>query len=217
LIFFTFNEPGTAFPNSPIMYEVEMKFRVDDLAGLEKRLAQYGVEFGGEVEENDQFYQHPSRDFVRTDEALRLRRRRLPDETMECFLTYKGPKIDSETKTRREIEIPLPDPESLDMILSALGFRRQGQVRKFRRRGELLYGDRQFDILLDRLPVLENRGATGTFVELETLAEEENLHEARQSLLELAAELGLSESIRTSYLGLLQMTAHGNRERSAAQ
>lgn len=186
------------------MFEVEIKFSVVDPDLLERRLTEFGVEFAPEIEEQDRFYQHPVRDFTRSDEALRLRRTRLPDGTEQTFLTYKGPKIDTETKTRREIEIPLSEPALLNDILLALSFEPKGHVRKFRRPGRLLFENRQFNVLLDRLPDLLEKGLPGTFVELETLTDETSLVQARQDLLGLARRLGLSDSIRTSYLGLLE-------------
>ena len=44
----------------------------------------------------------PCRDFAQTDEALRIRT--VGDTS---FVTYKGPKLDATTKTRRELELPL--------------------------------------------------------------------------------------------------------------
>ena len=52
----------------------------------------------------DCYYAHPVRDFAASDEALRLRQ-----VGENNYITYKGPKLDTTTKTRREIEISLPD------------------------------------------------------------------------------------------------------------
>ena len=83
--------------------EVEQKFRVDDLAALQRRLAELGARPGETQIQVDCYYAHPTRDFAATDEALRLRR-----IGPSNYITYKGPKLDETTKTRREIEIPLP-------------------------------------------------------------------------------------------------------------
>lgn len=186
------------------MFEVEMKFPVDDPDSFERRLSKLGVFLEGEVEERDQFYQHPSRDFMQTDEGLRIRRRIFSNGNRENFLTYKGPKLDKETKTRREIEVPLEQPDSWDEILEALSFEPKGIVRKFRRRGRLEYEGRCFEILFDRLPDLEKTASGGSFIELETIAVDiDSIEAARTALFLLARILGLSETIRTSYLGLL--------------
>jgi len=181
------------------MYEVEMKFQITSPSDFERMLESHGVVLGWPVEEFDRFYQHPSRDFAQTDEGLRLRRRMFADGTEECFLTYKGPKIDPLTKTRKEIDIRLEAVEPWHDILTALGFQPVAFVPKTRRRGHLAEGGRNFDVLLDLLP-----GGLGFFVELETFAEETDCDAARQALLDLAAKLGLGGSIRTSYLELLR-------------
>lgn len=82
------------------MYEVELKFRVDDPADLERRLVGLAARFREPVEQVDRYFAHPSRDFARTDEALRLRR--VGDDVA---VTWKGPRVDAATKTRQELEL----------------------------------------------------------------------------------------------------------------
>ena len=84
------------------MYEVEQKHRVRMSAVLVARLAERGVELENAIEQSDQYFAHPCRDFAKTDEALRIRV--VGDKS---FVTYKGPKLDKTTKTRHEIELPL--------------------------------------------------------------------------------------------------------------
>jgi adenylate cyclase class 2 len=179
-------------------YEVETKYRVEDPRAFEERLRKLGVELGAPCEESDQFYQHPSRDFSKTDEGLRIRR---TDE--HFFITHKGPKIDSKTKTRTELELPIDSPGeetglAWDTLLRALSFSPVAKVRKTRRRGTFLFQGRPFEITLDELPQL------GTFAELDTSASEDNLRSARDALLALADQLGLEGSpIRKSYLAMV--------------
>jgi len=182
------------------MYEVEMKFRVPNPLSFEESLRTLGCEFRETVEEIDQFYQHPQRDFVLTDECLRIRRR-LSNGTEEKFLTYKGPKIDRKTKTRRELEVRIDSEGMWEDILEALGFRRKATIHKFRRRCEWRVLDHRVEVCLDSLPDLKD----GNFVELEILASESDLEEKRKLIINLSEQLGLAESmsIQTSYLGLL--------------
>jgi len=184
-------------------FEVEIKFRIDDVQELERRLQQrFGdVEFGEPVMETDAFFQHPGRDFKHTDEALRLRNRELPDGTSEHSLTYKGPKIDTSTKTRQEIEIPITEPERWKSLLSALGFSPFASVQKFRRRMKPTVNQRYIEIVLDTLPALPE--SSRTFLELETLATAETFDECRTLILDLAGQLELGEPIRDSYLQLV--------------
>jgi adenylate cyclase class 2 len=186
-----------------VVYEVEMKFRVADVETFEDRLRMFGGTLGQMVEEVDRFYQHPQRDFSITDECLRIRCRKLPDGTEAKFLTYKGPKIDQETKTRREIEIRLDWREPWETMLELLGFQERDIVRKFRRRCELLISNQLVEVVLDFLPELEKRDGVGTFAELETIASESDWKEKRELIMNLAKDLGFSESIRISYLELL--------------
>lgn len=185
------------------MYEVEMKFRVVDVKTFEDRLRMFGGKLGQVVEEVDRFYQHPQRDFSVTDECLRVRRRKLPDGTEEKFLTYKGPKIDQETKTRREIEIRLDSQEPWETMLELLGFHEKDIVRKFRRRSELLISNQLVEVVLDFLPELEKSDGGGNFAELETIASESDWQEKRELIMNLSKDFGFSESIRASYLELL--------------
>ena len=180
------------------MYEVEMKFRVDDSAALKATLAELGCMPDSACEEFDRFFQHPSRDFVQTDECLRIRRRTLADGGVEQSLTYKGPKVDTATKTRREIEMPIDGSPQWFELLEALGFHEKATVRKQRRYGSLTFNGQHVEVLLDFLPDLDEH-----FVELEAIAEENEVAEKRRLVLDLAAKLGLTESIRTSYLGLV--------------
>jgi adenylate cyclase class 2 len=184
-------------------FEVEIKFRVNDIAELERRLQQFGgTEFGEPVTESDSFYQHPCRNFVQTDECLRLRNRVLPDGTSEHSLTYKGPKIDPSTKTRQEIEMTIAEPERWESLLTALGFCQSASVQKFRRRQRLTVNHRHVEIVLDTLPALPE--SARLFVEMEVLATEEELEECRVLILGIAEQLGLSDPIRDSYLKLVQ-------------
>ena len=116
-----------------MQYEVEQKFPVADLEAIQRRLAELGAAIPEPEEEVDLFFAHPARDFAATDEALRLRQK-----GGRGFVTYKGPKIDAATKTRRELELPLGDaPAAIAAwreMLEALGFRPAGEVRKSRRK-----------------------------------------------------------------------------------
>jgi len=183
-------------------FEVEIKYRITDITKLELQLRHWGGSgFGGEVTDCDTFFQHPCRDFVQTDECLRLRNRILSDGSSEHSLTYKGPKIDALTKTRQEIEIPIAEPHHWESLLNALGFCKSASLHKFRRRLTLTLNHRQIDFVFDTLPALPE--SSRLFLEMETLATEENLEECRTLLLDIAGQLGLSEPIQESYLNLV--------------
>jgi len=178
------------------MLEIEVKFRVDDFAALEARLKEWQAEACAERQDADAYFQAPHRDFAKTDEAFRLRR-----IGSASFITYKGPKIDAATKTRLEIEVPLAEgvqpAEDFEKLVHALGFRPVAIVRKQRRVFELARDGFELEICLDQVEQV------GHYVELEIVAEPNLLDQAKDVLLKTAAELGLAETERRSYLELL--------------
>jgi adenylate cyclase, class 2 len=177
-------------------YEVEMKFPLGGAMLSAERLRSLGAVVSDARVETDVYFAHPSRDFAQTDEALRIRRK-----GTENFVTYKGPKLDAATKTRHEIDLPLPPGESTasawtDMLL-ALGFTMVGEVRKSRRKTFVAWRGRRVELSLDEVEGL------GRYVELELVVEPEAMEAAKECIASLAAELGLSGSERRSYLELL--------------
>lgn len=185
------------------LFEVEIKFRISNITELEQQLQRRfgGTTFSAPVVENDSFFQHPCRNFVETDECLRIRERHFEDHSCLYFLTYKGPKIDTHTKTRQEIEMPLDEPELCKAMLTSLGFCHAASVQKFRRRMKLTVNNREVDVVFDTLPDLPE--SSRCFVELETMASANEVEACRSLLLDLAEQLALSEPIRDSYLKLV--------------
>lgn len=177
-------------------WEVERKFRVADVADVEQRLARLGATIEPPIEQCDQYFAHPARDFAKTDEALRIR-----SVGEENFLTYKGPKVDATTKTRRELELPLmlgaAAAADFAELLAALGFRPVLEVRKSRRTASVAWHGYHVEAALDDVAGL------GQFVELELQAAADGIDAASDALDSLAADLGLSADERRSYLELL--------------
>lgn len=178
------------------MLEIEIKYRADDLAALEKRLAAFGAQRVGQRDDADAYFNAPHRDFAQTDEALRVRH-----IGVKNFVTYKGPRIDPLTKTRSEIEVPLADGPEADgafqQILGRLGFRPVAIVRK--RRTVYQFNRDGFHVEA----CLDDVEQVGRFVELEVVADEAQLARARSLILRCADELGLTSSERRSYLEIL--------------
>lgn len=182
-------------------YEVEQKYRVSSHKPVVAALAVMDADIGESIEQIDCYYRHPVRDFAQTDEAFRLRS--VGDRN---YLTYKGPKLDQSTKTRREEEVRLADGhaarESCDAILRHLGFDPAATVHKHRVVATTKHHGHAVEIALDDVDHL------GHFVELEVSVEADTpdspaMDAAKQSLAELADELSLSEVERRSYLELL--------------
>ena len=148
------------------------------------------------VVQSDQYFAHPARDYAQTDEALRIR-----TVAGGSFVTYKGPKLDATTKTRRELELPLAETDAdgsqFAELLAALGFTPVETVRKTRREFRITHDGREVHGALDSVD------GVGTFVELELSADDASLDAARRVITALADQLQLGASERRSYLELL--------------
>jgi adenylate cyclase class 2 len=176
--------------------EVEQKHRVTDLAAFERLLAERGVAMGEPQEQSDRYFAHPCRDFAKTDEALRIRT--VGDAS---FVTYKGPKLDKTTKTRRELELPLsetdPAGDQFAELLSALGFTPVATVRKTRRAFYIEHDGQEVHGAMDDV------AGVGTFVELELASDDANFEAAKGIVAAVAAGLKLGPQERRSYLEML--------------
>jgi adenylate cyclase class 2 len=168
------------------MIEVEVKARApQDMA---ERIAALGATLLVVENHHDLYFNSPQRDFRCSDEALRIR---IKEEGAR--LTYKGPKLDQTTKSRLERTVKIDDPKQMEQILSSLGFALSAQVRKKRAK----YSYEGVVLALDEVEGL------GSFVEVEA-AGEGDYEEQRRKVLSIMSKLGLHESIRSSYLELLE-------------
>ena len=175
--------------------EVEQKFPISDQARLCEQLLSLGCQFHAPLEQADLYFAHPARNFAQTDEALRLRK-----SGDEACITYKGPKLDATTKTRRELELPISGEQGFERyreLLEALGFRSVMEVRKTRTPGTLRWEDVEIEVALDDVVGL------GTFIELELLSSPDDLETAKEKLASLASRLRLQSPQRRGYLDLL--------------
>jgi adenylate cyclase class 2 len=173
------------------MYEVEVKVPADH-PPVREALANAGATHLGAVTQEDTYYNAPHRDFVETDEAVRIRRER--DESGgETVITYKGPKVDADSKSRTELETAVDDGDVLDGIFRKLGFEPVPTVCKERDRYELNGYTVSLDTVTD----------AGTFVEVET--EADAVPAARDGAFDVLETLGLDpdNQIRDSYLELV--------------
>ncbi|MHC3439048.1 class IV adenylate cyclase [Natrialbaceae archaeon A-gly3] len=174
------------------MYEVEVKVPAT-LEVVRDRLEELEAEAVDAVVQEDIYYNAPHRSFAETDEALRVRTERAQAWTDErTRLTYKGPLVDDESKTREEFETAIEDPETIDAILDRLGFEPAAAVRK----------DREHFRLDEYTVTLDAVDGVGEFVEVETEAEKADLENAREGAFAVLERLGLDpdDGIQTSYL-----------------
>ena len=174
------------------MMEVEVKVRILE-EEIERKLEEVGAEFVGLEFNTDTYYNAPYRDFSKTDEALRIRRTKSKG-TIDT-LTYKGPKVDEYSKTRKEVEVRIEDSHKMDEMLKLLGFSKAGEVIKTRRN----YRIGETSIVLDDVEHL------GKFIELEIKTEDDDFKMHRDKIFEILKRLGYDKTrlIRESYLELL--------------
>ncbi len=179
-----------------MLYEVELKFPLQDTREVLSLFAELGAVAGSPVEQVDRYFNHPARDFRVTDEAFRIR----SVGHANC-LTYKGPVVDRATKMRREIEVAIADgaaaADQMADMCTQLGFRSVRDVRKVRTPWSLVWREREFELALDIVPEV------GTFLEIELVVEESGRDAARDAILELARKLNLTNPERRSYLELV--------------
>jgi adenylate cyclase class 2 len=192
------------------MIEVEIKVQISDPISMRKKFESNQGSYKFSLNHEDTYYNMPKglRDFKITDEALRLRKSDKFDRNIEngdtkidYFLTYKGKKIDTLTKTREEIDIKIENIDKMKEIFELLGFQEVLTVKKERELYLFRYKNYKIEALIDFLPVLEQY-----FVEVEYLSESrEEIDKSRELLFEFLGDLGIhkEDSIKKSYLELI--------------
>lgn len=177
------------------MIEVEVKAKINSFEEIEEKLIEIGAAKKRKEYQEDIYFNSPVVDFADTDEALRIRTTK-EDGNVNIFITYKGPKIDEKSKTRREIEMGIEDSQKCSDIFEAVGFRKVRTVRKSRQ----YYTYENFEISLDDIEGLD------PYMEIEiALSDGEDYSEAQNSIFELFEKLGVTDGFeRTSYLELLE-------------
>ncbi len=173
------------------MIEVEFKFKAEH-SSVEQLLIEIGAEFIKDEYNLDQYYNHPAKNYIETDEVLRLRK--LNDE---FEITYKGPKINAQSKSRVEQNITIQNYEEFELLFDNLGFVKSGYVEKKRRK----YNYDDITITLDNVKGL------GEYAEFEIDIEDEyKMEVAIKKIKKLITRLGLDveDQIMNSYLYLLE-------------
>ena len=179
------------------MLEIEIKARAESHARLIERLSAAGFALADTLLESDTYFNGGGRDFAKTDEALRLRSTENADTGARAeAITYKGPKLDQLSKMRREYEVGLSNAPLMRELLCALGYAPVFTVKKCR----AYYTRGNITACVDMVEGL------GSYVELETIAEENAQNEETvEKLFALLEALGVPREscTRKSYLELL--------------
>lgn len=182
------------------MIEVEIKLPIYKSSRTEAALRELRFHPGNLIRESDIYFTSDTHDFMKADEALRIRQsENLTSKEFLSILTFKGPKLDSVSMTRQELETKVSDAEACSEILCSLGYRKLAPVVKLRQ-----YYHR--DDVTACVDLVENLGA---FLELEILVEEDAPAAKETALKKIEAilhDLGYSmkDTTRYSYLFMLQ-------------
>ena len=160
---------------------------------LEKR----GALKVGTLTQRDLYFNHPSRDFSKTDEALRVRieGEKNAGSGKKASLTYKGERLSLRSKSRTELNVPLglsASAEDAEKLLELLGFSRAGETEKDR----TVFRLSGLEVSLDLVKGL------GAFVEVESISDDIQGEENR--ILVFMEEMGWADHERRSYLELLK-------------
>lgn len=117
------------------MIEVEIKVKLSEkeFTEIETKLKALGFSFEKKMQEIDIYYNGIDRNFAVTDEALRIRTsKNLNTHTIQSYVTYKGKKLDTISKTRLEYDIAVEDGPTMNNLLKSLGFAEVYTVEKTR-------------------------------------------------------------------------------------
>ena len=125
--------------------EIEIKFRVDDVRDLDRRLRKSGFRLiTPRTHEINTLYDLPDKSLRRRGELLRLRK-----YGSEWILTHKAKGKAGRHKTRVETETKVADGAKMDAILRALGFAPTFRYEKFRAE----WGDGKGHVVVDQTPI----------------------------------------------------------------
>lgn len=125
--------------------EVEVKFRVDDVDALERKLREAGFkQKTPPTQEVNTLYDLPGNPLRLRGEILRLR-----DYGGRFKLTHKSKSQNGRHKTRVERETPVSNGEEMSGILRALGYSPIFVYEKFRSE----WADGKGEIVIDRTPI----------------------------------------------------------------
>ena len=183
--------------------EVEVKIPIENRKSVETALHRIGAQQMNSETQVDAYFDHPARAFQETDEALRLRSRHPEaegahkDNTIPTpyELTYKGPKLESRSKSRVEHTVLISNIDSARLILENLGFKHVATISK-----------RRVFYTVDSITVsVDDVEDVGLFLELERIVtSRSDMNPALDMIFNLIERLGLDSksSIRTSYLEL---------------
>lgn len=166
--------------------EAEIKARVRDIEGVHAALTQRAT--GRQSVYSDRYFDHPDRRWTADGHELRVRTVSDADGAAHTLLTFKEPAVDEASGSKPEYETSAANPDVLVTVLLALGaeeviaFEKQCTNYRFAAHGR--------ELLATVVTVPELGGET--FVEVETVAEANEVDAGLAVVRGVLAELGIT-------------------------
>jgi adenylate cyclase class 2 len=163
--------------------EAELKARVHSPEAV-MRLLDERAEARVEVYQ-DTYYDRPDGSLEKQDQELRVRTVRGPSSPRTA-LTFKGATVDEASGSKPEHETRVEDSEAAHAILQGLGYVPAIAFQKRCRNYDFTARGRQMLATLVRVPEID-----GTFLEVETIVDEDDVTAALDDIRAVLAELGI--------------------------
>lgn len=172
------------------MIEAELKARVRDPRALYKHLLVLAP--GERIVYRDTYYDWPGRELGAGGWELRLRLMGAGDR-QQALLTFKEPAIESASGSKPEHETHVTDPSVVDVVLCALGLMHLVEFEKHCTNYRFAARGREMLATVVEVPELD-----GTFIELETMTDEDGTGAALADVRAILSQLGIREDDLTS-------------------
>ncbi|MEU6352210.1 class IV adenylate cyclase [Streptomyces sp. NPDC047072] len=177
------------------MIEAELKARVHSPEAVTRQLDERAA---ARVEVyQDTYYDRGDGSLEKADQELRVRTVHGTDGR-RTVLTYKDAAVDEASGSKPEHETLVDDSEAAHAILQGLGYVPVIAFQKRCRNYEFEVGGRRMLATLVQVPEIE-----GTFLEVETLVDEDQVEAALDDIRAVLAELGIGpdDLTRETYTG----------------
>ena len=181
------------------MLEIEAKVKVDSLDTVAQQLKSLDATHVDKLVQWDSYFDGPRKHLLMADKGIRMRQQS-SDGPDKSILTYKGPRGDSDFKSRPEYEVQVDDRDKMALILEGLGYESTVGLEKRR------------DVwqLDDCLVMLDEVAMLGCFVEVE--AADEAQIEAVLKKLGLSKIKHISDGYASLLIKMLEKEGVDSRE-----
>jgi adenylate cyclase class 2 len=170
--------------------EAELKARVRDPEALRERLVALAA--GESSIYRDTYYDWPGRELSASGRELRLRLIEAAGRR-QTLLTYKEPAIESVSGSKPEHETEVGSPSAVDVMLRALGLVHLVAFEKHCTNYRFTVRGRDMLATVVRVPELD-----GTFIEVETMTDEDGTAAALTDVRAVLGQLGIVHDDLTS-------------------